>query len=162
MANIFNDQNIDFAMKEGKIPEYTWTRGTNIEGSIKSEHLKFNVVILHPGKYSYPYHSHRNAEELFVILEGAAQLRTPDGVRKVEAGDTIFFEKGDAGAHQLYNNTDEDCKYVDIRTFLGVDICDYPDSGKVNILPEMELYEKDSQVDYFTGEKNVEDKWKKL
>jgi hypothetical protein len=35
--------------------------------------------LLDPGKFSFPYHFHRAAEELFVILSGEAILRFPEG-----------------------------------------------------------------------------------
>jgi uncharacterized cupin superfamily protein len=96
---------------------------------------------------------------MFVILSGEALLRTPEGIQSVKAGDVIFFEMGPEGAHQLKNGGVEPCKYVDIRTDLGMDVCDYPDSGKVNILPDFELYEKDRQVGYFHGEQNIKEIW---
>jgi uncharacterized cupin superfamily protein len=159
MAKIFNDSNVEFSRKEREVPEYCWSSISDIHERIKSRNLKFNIRILEPGKYSFPYHSHRNAEEMFVILEGEALLRTPEGIQTVKAGDVIFFEMGPEGAHQLKNGSTEPCKYIDIWTDLGMDVCDYPDSGKVNILPDFELYEKDNQVDYFHGEQNIKDIW---
>ena len=61
-------------------------------------------------------------------------LRTPDGFAEVNKNDVIFFEKGPSGAHQLYNHSDSAQVYLDIRTTVGVDICEYPDSNKINIL----------------------------
>ncbi len=159
MAKIFNDDNTEFYKKEREVSEYSWSSIADINERVESKNLKFNIRILEPGKYSYPYHSHRNSEEIFVILEGTAKLRTPEGIQEVRAGDVIFFEMGPNGAHQLKNNGREPCKYVDIRTDLGMDVCDYPDSGKVNILPDFELYEKDTKVDYFHGETNIKDIW---
>lgn len=46
-----------------------------------------------------------------------------------------------------------------IRTDLGLDVCDYSDSGKINILPYREIYQSDTQVDYYQGEENVGDQW---
>lgn len=51
------------------------------------------------------------------------------------------------------------CVYLDIRTTLGLDVCEYPDSGKVNILPTLEVFEKSSKTDYFKGEEAVRDQW---
>jgi len=159
MAKIFNDSNIEYFEKEREVPEYCWNSIADINEKVKSKNLKFDIRILEAGKYSYPYHSHRNAEEMFVILEGEALLRTPEGIKNVKAGDVIFFEMGPDGAHQLKNNGIKPCKYVDIRTDLGMDVCDYPDSGKVNILPDCELYEANSQVGYFHGEEDIKKIW---
>ncbi len=71
----------------------------------------------------------------------------PDNTTEVVPGDMIFFEMGPTGAHQLYNHTQEKCIYIDIRTEAGIDICEYPDSGKVNILPANEIYEEKDRVD---------------
>lgn len=159
MATILNDRNMSYKTKKTDMPEYNWQSMANIDEKIQAKNLKFNVRILGPGQYSYPYHSHRHAEELFVVLEGEALLRTPEGIEKVMAGDVIFFEMGPSGAHQLKNESDKPFKYVDIRTFLGMDVCDYPDSGKVNILPDFEQYETKDKVDYFKGEKDVKAIW---
>jgi hypothetical protein len=40
-----------------------------------------------------------------------------------------------------------------------LDVCEYPDSGKINILPQREIFRKEDTVDYCEGEENVADKW---
>jgi uncharacterized cupin superfamily protein len=74
----------------------------------------------------------------------------------------VFFEMGDTGAHQFYNHTSEPCTYLDIRSFIGFDICDYPDSGKMLIAPSFEIFNKADKAAYFDGEKEVKEKWDKL
>ena len=81
------------------------------------------------------------------------------GFQKVSEGDIVFFEEGAKGAHQLYNHNDFPCIYLDVRTTIGIDVCEYPDSGKVNILPDMNIFESSSAVDYYKGEENVTAKW---
>jgi hypothetical protein len=61
----------------------------------------------------------------------------------------------------LYNPNDFPCIYLDVPTTIGIDVCDYPDSGKVNILPDIQVFESSSSVDYYTGEENVAAKWPK-
>jgi uncharacterized cupin superfamily protein len=82
----------------------------------------------------------------------------------VETGDLIFFETGQTGAHQLYNHTEEPCVYLDIRTFLGFDVCEYPDSNKINLIQSTsdQVFDKNSPLHYFDGEENVQDKWKQI
>ncbi|WP_340003528.1 cupin domain-containing protein [Paenibacillus sp. FSL K6-0276] len=91
---------------------------------VGSKHLVFDIRSLDPNKYSFPYHFHRNAEEIFVILAGKAMLRTPEGFKEVSEGDVIFFEIGPDGAHQLYNHTEAPCRYLDLRTNQGIDVCE--------------------------------------
>ncbi len=159
MAKIFNAKKMDFELRSSPIPEFCWHTSPNLSELAQSKVLNFQIRSLDPGKFSYPYHSHRNAEEMFVIFSGSATLRTPDGYTELHEGDIVFFEMGAKGAHQLYNHTDQPCRFLDIRTDLGLDVCDYPDSGKVNILPPREIYQADSRVDYCKGEENVSEKW---
>lgn len=159
MTHIFNEKNISFELKKSPIPEFSWHTSPKLAELVKAKHLQFDVRSLDPDKYSYPYHFHRNAEEIFVILSGKATLRTPDGFVELTEGDIVFFEIGPEGAHQLYNHTQQPCRFLDIRTDMGLDVCEYPDSGKINILPYKEVYQSDDKVDYFKGEDKVKEKW---
>ena len=159
MAKIFNEKNISFKLKQSPIPEFSWHTSQKLSEIVNSKHLDFDVRLLDPGKYSYPYHFHRNSEETFVILSGKAMLRTPDGFTELKEGDIVFFEIGPSGAHQLYNNCDQPCKFLDVGTHMGIDICEYPDSGKINILPYEEVYQSNEKVDYYKGEEKVKEKW---
>jgi uncharacterized cupin superfamily protein len=129
---------------------------------VDSKNLVFDIRKLEYDTYSFPYHFHRNAEELILVLSGSMTLRTEQGFEIVKQGQLIFFEIGETSAHQFYNHEKEPCTYLDIRTTLGMDIAEYPDSGKVNIMPYGQIYEKKSKVDYNKGEGNVRDIWEKL
>jgi uncharacterized cupin superfamily protein len=89
-------------------------------------------------------------------------LRTPNGFETVATGDLIFFEMGESGAHQFYNHISEPCTYLDIRTFIGYDVCEYPDSGKILLAPSFEIFKKESQTTYFEGENDVLEKWESI
>lgn len=160
MASIFNDKSMSYTLRQSPIPEFAWHTSERLAEIVKSKHLVFDMRSLDPGKYSYPYHFHRNAEELFVVLVGKAMLRTSDGYTELNEGDITFFEIGPSGAHQLFNHTNQPFKYLDIRTNNGIDIVEYPDSGKINILPEQEIYQTEDKVDYYKGEDKVSDRWK--
>jgi len=151
----------DIELKQNKSPisDFSWKTSLPLEEISKSKYLHFDIKSLFPGKFSYPYHFHRNAEELFVILEGEAVLRSPKGYQTVSKGDIIFFEEGPEGAHQFYNHTDSPFVYLDLRTKANVDVCEYPDSGKINILPALDIFLKDSKIPYYTGEEGVKGKW---
>lgn len=159
MAQIFNEKEISFALRQAVVPEFSWHTSPKLAEIVKSKQLKFDIRSLDPDKYSYPYHFHRNAEELFVILSGKATLRTPDKFVELSEGDIVFFEIGPKGAHQLYNHTQQPCRFLDISTAVELDVCEYPDSGKINILPYQEIYESDTTVDYYKGEEKVREKW---
>ena len=159
MPKIFNAKNISYKEHKSCIPEFYWHTSARLAGISNAKHFQFDIRSLDPGKFSFPYHFHRAAEELFVILSGEATLRSPEGFHKLSEDDIVFFEQGAKGAHQLYNHSDFPCIYLDLRTTIGIDVCEYPDSGKVNILPNIEVFESSSSVDYYKGEENVTTKW---
>jgi len=125
-------------------------------------HFSFDIRKLDPGTYSFPYHFHRNSEEMMMLISGSMTLRAPGGLTVLETGDLVFFETGETGAHQFYNHSTGPCEYLDIRSTIGMDVVEYPDSGKINILPAREIYEKNTQVTYNKGEENVREIWEKL
>jgi uncharacterized cupin superfamily protein len=159
MPKIFRKEKLEFQKKPSRVPEYEWNVSPRLGRLVNSKYLEFYVVSLDAGKYSFPYHYHRAAEELFMVISGDATLRTPEGFHPVSQGDIIFFEEGSTGAHQLYNHSDSPCVYLDLRTTVGVDVCEYPDSQKINILPFMEVFERVSKVDYYKGEEEPASKW---
>ena len=127
-----------------------------------AKQLIFDIRKLNPGKYSFPYHFHHNSEELMYIISGEMTIRTPDKLEVTKPGEVVFFELGETSAHQFYNHSDLPCVYLDIRTNMGFDFIEYPDSGKVNVFPFNKIFEKETQVDYFKGEEGVEEMWKSL
>ena len=163
MSKTIKCKNLKFEENKSSIDNFRIkTAFPRISEIVKSEHLQFDVRLLDPDQYSFPYHFHRHAEELMYIISGSLTLRTEDGLQIINQGDLLFFEMGEKGAHQLFNHTKEPCIYIDIKTYSDNDICEYPDSGKVNISHYREIFEKNSEVDYFKGEKNVREIWKKL
>jgi uncharacterized cupin superfamily protein len=163
MATILKSDQREFQENPNKIDNFRiFTDVSRIKKGINPQNLNFDVRQLNPGQFSAPYHFHRYAEELFMIISGSATLRTPDSVEIVNGGDLIFFEIGETGAHQLYNHTTGPCVYLDLRTFIGFDVCEYPDSNKILLAPSFEIFNKDSKISYFIGEENILDKWKQI
>ncbi|MCE5316241.1 MAG: hypothetical protein LLG04_02620, partial [Parachlamydia sp.] len=87
MPNIFNAKSISFQKNESRIPDFMWHTSPRLAELSNAKHLHFDMRSLDPGKFSFPYHFHRAAEELFVILSGEATLRSPEGFQKVSEGD---------------------------------------------------------------------------
>jgi uncharacterized cupin superfamily protein len=163
MAKILKCADREFKEDANKIDNFRLFSDTSrIKNGINPKNLNFDLRQLNPGQFSAPFHFHRFAEELFMIISGSMTLRTFDGLEKVETGDLIFCEMGESGAHQFFNHGTESCTYLDIRTFIGHDVCEYPDSEKIFIAPSHEIFEKKSKVGYFVGEQNILDKWKTL
>jgi len=163
MATILKSSEREFKEDANKIDNFRlFSDISRVKKGLTPQNLNFDLRQLNPGQYNAAYHFHRYAEELFMIISGSASLRTPTGIEIVTGGDLIFFEKGETGAHQLYNHTTESCIYLDVRVFIGHDICEYPDSNKIFIVPTYEIFKKDSGVKYFDGEENIQDKWNEI
>ena len=114
-----------------------------------------SVYEIPPGKAAYPYHFHHKNEETFYILSGEGILRTPDGERKVSAGELLFFPRGEQGGHKLTNCSEtENLMYLDFDAVHEIDIAEYPDSGKIGVWGRgiNRIYPKSSDVDYYEGE----------
>ena len=104
MPTVFNSSKLELKNRKSPIPEFSWKTSPRLAKLVNADDFEFDIRSLDPGRFSFPYHFHRNAEELFMIISGKAMLRTPDGFEEVNKGDVIFFEKGPSGAHQLYNH----------------------------------------------------------
>jgi uncharacterized cupin superfamily protein len=161
MPEIFNERTTTFEFDPAPVKEFCWHTSPRLSEIVKSKQLVFNIVSLDPDSFSCPYHFHYNAEEIFIILSGSATLRTQSEFKIVKEGDIIFFEMGPTGVHQLYNHTNDPCRYLDIRTSVGIDLCEYPDSNKVNIIPYSKIFDTSNAVDYYKNEDHVREKWPK-
>jgi uncharacterized cupin superfamily protein len=163
MAKILKCEDREFKEDANKIDNFRlFTDTTRKNNNINPENLNFDLRQLNPGQFSAPYHFHRFAEELFMVISGSMTLRTLGRLEKVKTGDVIYCEKGETGAHQFYNHGTEPCVYMDIRTFIGHDICEYPDSDKILIAPSFEIFEKKPKVEYFKGEQKILEIWNTL
>src|SRR5512140_27365 len=116
---------------------------------------------LAPGNKSFPFHMHYVTEEAMYVVSGTGKVRTPEGLTPVGPGDWIGFPPAE-GAHQLINDGAEPLVYVALGVSAGVDIVDYPDSGKVSARTggppsgTRFVFKKDQQVDYFADDKDAE------
>lgn len=163
MATILKIDEADFRPNANRIDGFRlFTDAQRESKGINPKYLNFDLRKLNPHEYNAAYHFHRYAEELFVIMQGCATLRTPDGLEVVRRGDMIFFEAGENGAHQLYNHTDAPCVFLDLRSYIGYDVCEYPDSDKIIVVPDGETFRRSEQYPYFDGETDVDSVWDEL
>lgn len=163
MATIIRKTDRDFRSNPDKIDGFRlFTDISRKQKGVEPQYLNFDLRRLDPGQYNAPYHFHRYAEELFLILSGSVTLRITTGLEIVTEGDILFFEAGEKGAHQLRNHTDKPCTYLDMRSYIGHDVCEYPDSDKIILVPGGETFSRSEQHSYFDGETDTDDIWKEL
>ena len=152
-------------IKQAKIEEIPVSRRCGHEGYeyFRRKFIPFggakntlvSVYEIPPGKAAYPYHYHYKNEETFYILSGEGILRTPEGERKVAAGELLFFPAGPEGAHKITNcSKTEMLAYIDFDVVHEIDVAVYPDSEKIGIwgMGINELYPRVANVDYYEGE----------
>jgi uncharacterized cupin superfamily protein len=124
-----------------------------------SRRLGLSLWEVPPGQAAYPYHWHLGEEEMVIVLEGRPSLRTPDGWRELAQGEVLAFLRGEPGAHQLVNRTDQTARFLAFSTNGEPDIVLYPDSGKISAAERRpqggglrELFRLTDAVEYYEGE----------
>lgn len=99
---------------------------------IGAQKLGYNITVLAPGKAAFPAHAHRVNEEMFFILEGEGEVRVGDDKWPVRQGDFIACPPGGPEtAHQIFNSSNAELKYLAVSTMMSPEIAEYPDSNKV-------------------------------
>jgi len=106
-------------------------RATHVAARAGADELGATVFEIDPGGVVSPYHLHHGNEELLIVLSGTPQLRTPDGVRELEAGAVVAFPRGPAGAHQLTNaaSAAEPARLLIVSTMNFPDVAEHLDAG---------------------------------
>ena len=70
--------------------------------------FEMHVTTLNNGLVSHAPHQHK-AEEIIILIKGAAEMQTGDTHTKMESGDLVFLES--QVLHALKNIGDEPCEY---------------------------------------------------
>jgi uncharacterized cupin superfamily protein len=117
-----------------------------------AEQLGMSVYELAPGNSICPYHYEIGFEEWLIVLVGRPTLRTPEGEQELGPWDCAFFPDGEAGAHQVFNRTDETVRVAILSNKGDPGAAVYPDSNKVGIWPPNKLFRLADEVSYWDGE----------
>lgn len=149
-----NDVNWQDALQQGNFGQRRKELGS-------TGRLSCGLWELPPGKKSFPFHMHHATEEAMFVISGSGKVRSNDGLTPVSAGDWVGFPPGGT-AHQLINDGTEPMVYLAMGVNpVGVDVVEYPDSGKVaaSIINGDKrtrfIFKKEGQVGYFDGEKDA-------
>ena len=139
---------------------YFTSRRALFSAAIGARKLGYNLTVLPPGKAQCPFHAHRAEEEMFLILEGEGELRFGDERYRIRRHDVIACPTGGPEvAHQIINTGSSDMRYLAVSSLEDVEVCEYPDSGKVGILaseadtPRLrKLFRAETDVEYYDRE----------
>ena len=134
-------------------------RRARLGHQLGSERVGASLWELPAGQAAYPYHYHLAEEEMVIVLTGAPTLRTPDGWRELEEGEVVDFPRGEHGAHQLVNRSEETVRFVAVSTHGDPDVVLYPDSNKIGASERLPrggglrtFFRLEDQVEYWDGE----------
>lgn len=124
--------------------------------SIGARQLGYNLTVLPPGKAQCPFHVHHGEEEMFLILDGEGELRFGDQRYPIRQHDVIACPTGGPEvAHQIINTGATDLRYLALSTLADVEVCEYPDSGKVSMLTGRglrKIFRAEDTTDYYDRE----------
>jgi len=118
--------------------------------------------VVPPGKSACPFHVHHVEDEMFIILAGSGIYRFGDTKYSIKAGDVLGAPRGDQNfAHKITNTGNSPLKYLAISSKAETDVCEYPDSGKFQVISQRPLDPQnslrfigrlDDSADYWDGE----------
>lgn len=132
--------------------------------SIGARQLGYNLTVLPPGKAQCPFHVHHAEEEMFLILDGEGELRFGAERYPIRRHDIVACPVGGPEvAHQIINTGTAPLRYLALSTVAKVEICEYPDSGKIGIFSSRgdmgrlrKMFRAESDVDYYDREETAE------
>jgi uncharacterized cupin superfamily protein len=139
------------------------SRRARLGWQAKTERIGMSLYELPAGAAPWPYHYQHGNEEMLIVLRGRPHLRTPEGWRQLDEGETVCFPRGPEGAHEVANRTDESVRYLLLSEMNAPEAIVYPDSGKVGVMsrPPGSRGDEDAlaawfrladEVDYWEGE----------
>jgi uncharacterized cupin superfamily protein len=131
-------------------------RRTRVGELLAAELLGATIYETPPGEKLWPYHWELGCEEFLVVVSGTPTLRTPEGERLLAPGDLVAFPEGEAGAHQLRNDSDAPFRVLIASTKSDLYVAGYPDSGKLLIDAPAHgirtMLQDAPELDYWDGE----------
>ena len=135
-------------------------KSARVSARAGAENLGASVYELRPGASGAFLHAHWANEEMAVVLEGTPTLRTHETQRELQPGDVVAFPRGPAGAHQVWNATQDPVRVLMLSTRDNAEVYVYPDSGKIAAVANrlgsgdraVLLNRPENNLDYYDGE----------
>ena len=139
---------------------YYTSRRALFSAAIGARKLGYNLTELAPGKAQCPFHSHREEEEMFLILEGEGELRFGEHRYPLRRHDVVACPTGGAEvAHQIINTGTTTLRYLSLSTLSTTEVCEYPDSNKIGVFASTsptsgvrKMFRAEAGVDYYDRE----------
>ena len=152
--NLFHGE-LDEEPAGGEPPGYELGRAARVGKKIGASQMGLTIYELPNGQAVCPYHFEWTDEEWLIVLGGTPTLRTPEGERTLEAGDTVCFPAGPDGAHKVWNDADEPARVALLSTKNPLDISEYPDGDKIGVWAGGHHYmlRRSAHLDYWDGER---------
>ena len=127
---------------------------------IDARKLGYNPTELPPGSVQYPFHSQREEEETFPILEGEGELRFGERRYRIRRRDVIACPPGSAEVAHLIINTDTaTMRYLSISAMSTTAVCECPGAGKVGVVATTsaesrlrKMFRGEARVEYYDRE----------
>jgi uncharacterized cupin superfamily protein len=124
------------------------SRSARVAQAIGADQIGARLYELAEGQRSSPYHFHHGIEEWLLVMAGSPVVRTPDGERRLTAGDVLCFPVGPSGAHQVAGPG----TVLLLSDRHAPDVVEYPDSGKLQVQPAGPVFRGVDSVDFWEGE----------
>jgi uncharacterized cupin superfamily protein len=152
-ANVFNAK----CGYEETDPQGYGSGAARVGEALGGAALAVKVYELPAGQSICPYH-YEYEEEWLLVLEGAVEVRTPEGEETLARGEIVCFPPGPEGAHKTTNRGETMARIMMFSSAREPAVAVYPDSDKIGVWPgntadEVMLRRADGGVDYWDGER---------
>jgi uncharacterized cupin superfamily protein len=107
-------------------------RMRHVGHGLGTELIGGTLMEVEPG-YAGPYHIHHGNEELAVVLSGRLTVRAPGSDHEAEAGDVVFFPRGEEGLHALENRSGETARFLLLSSKVHPDVTERPEEGLMGV-----------------------------
>jgi uncharacterized cupin superfamily protein len=118
MTEVFNLLDGELA-EEPRVRDGNRFRRAMVGQAVGAKLTGFSVYELPPGERAWAYHYELQREEWVIVVAGEVVVRTPAGDRTMRAGDIACFPPGEAGAHQVRNDSDAPARFAMPSSWAG-------------------------------------------